>query len=298
MPTPVNLHWQYYVNYFRPPNKAYIDWLDTNGQNKKDKPSPFLELKKRNDVLIDKTTGVKGIHYSNAYELLRVGDAQTFALTTTYPGLLVGSGYRHETGSTDELKLGFSFDFTTGLPILPGSSVKGLLRSAFPGDPNNSLYGRADGFIRYLLTSPAVNTGTDFDESFVRRLERELFEGQVPTAVDSAVYRDLPMSARDVFYDGLIGTDEANRVYGGALFGNDFITPHRNRKNPRMSPFTNPTPIQFLKVMPNVPVTFQFALPNRPGQLLTPDQRLKLYRAIIEELGVGAKTRVGYGQLQ
>ena len=55
----------------------------------------------------------------------------TFELTTTYPGLLIGSGYNHEIGKMkDELKLGFFFDHTTGLPCIPGSSVKGVLRDA------------------------------------------------------------------------------------------------------------------------------------------------------------------------
>ena len=52
---------------------------------------------------------------------------QHFDLVTTYPGLLIGSGYSHEVHGKDGLKLGFYFDHTTGLPIIPGSSVKGVL---------------------------------------------------------------------------------------------------------------------------------------------------------------------------
>lgn len=293
MSTPVNLHWKFYVDYFNNPNRQ------TNS---------FDSLKEKNSVLMQ----ALATDYRSAFRVLSIPNAATFCLHTTYPGLLVGSGYRHETGSQDELKLGFSFDFTTGLPILPGSSVKGLLRSAFPGNPDltrNPMHERAKLFIRYLLLSikdslPEAEAATfDAEGIDIIRLEHELFEGQVFDK-DKNRYCDMPMGARDIFYDGLIGVngqpgvDEARRVYGGALFGNDFITPHRNRKNPKMSPFTNPVPIQFLKVMPNVPVTFQFALPDRPAQqLLTPGQRLKLYQAIISELGVGAKTRVGYGQL-
>ena len=38
----------------------------------------------------------------------------------------------HETNNQGELKLGFFFDHTSGLPMLPGSSVKGAIRGAFP----------------------------------------------------------------------------------------------------------------------------------------------------------------------
>lgn len=63
-----------------------------------------------------------------------------FKLTTTYPGLLVGLGYTHEAGDGQvkeeekdgaEIKLGFMLDYVTGLPIIPGSTIKGALSSAF-----------------------------------------------------------------------------------------------------------------------------------------------------------------------
>ena len=55
-----------------------------------------------------------------------------FDLETTYPGLLIGSGITHGSGLLGELKLGFFMDYTTGLPVVAGSSIKGVLRSAFP----------------------------------------------------------------------------------------------------------------------------------------------------------------------
>ena len=62
-----------------------------------------------------------------------------FALKTVYPGLLIGIGNTHETGrgvsgnedDGAEIKLGFTLDYVTGMPVIPGSSVKGVLRSAF-----------------------------------------------------------------------------------------------------------------------------------------------------------------------
>ena len=52
-----------------------------------------------------------------------------------YPGLLVGTGYIHTTGlSNDEIKMGFSFDYVSGLPYIPATSVKGTLKQAFSGE--------------------------------------------------------------------------------------------------------------------------------------------------------------------
>lgn len=69
-------------------------------------------------------------------------------LTTSYPGLITGIGVNHQTTlkwmmddkneeggkpvQIPEFKLGITFDHTTGLPIIPGSSIKGVLRSFFP----------------------------------------------------------------------------------------------------------------------------------------------------------------------
>lgn len=289
MPTPANLHWKYFVDYFDQENHEFPA-VYRKGKSKEIKEiTRFRSLKEKNDALmLTKPDWYK----KEVWDALQVGN-QRFSLTTTYPGLLIGSGYRHETNSKDELKLGFSFDYTTGLPILPGSSVKGLLRSTFPGDPDkNQLYQRAEAFIGYLLQTKLGLSVEQSNAVDIPALETKLFG---PTQGKERS-KDEPLWEADIFYDALIGIDELGAVYAGKFFGNDFITPHRNRANPRMSPFTEPTPIQFLKVMPNVPVTFQFDLRGTKAGL-DPKQRETLFRAIISELGIGAKTRVGYGQL-
>jgi len=46
--------------------------------------------------------------------------------------LLVGSGYNHPKLDGDEdYQLGFFFDHTTGMPLIPSSSIKGVIRSLF-----------------------------------------------------------------------------------------------------------------------------------------------------------------------
>ena len=59
---------------------------------------------------------------------------QSFTLKTEYPGLLIGAGYPHDAKLDEAIKCGFTFDYVTGIPYIPGSSLKGMLRSFFPGN--------------------------------------------------------------------------------------------------------------------------------------------------------------------
>src|SRR5690606_9438219 len=95
-------------------------------------------------------------------------------LYTTYPGLLIGSGYQHESGGENEFKIGFFFDYTTGLPQIPGSSVKGVLRSSFPGRDKANLQASKAAFITGLIEEVSQITP---DAQQVVDLEMEIFEG-------------------------------------------------------------------------------------------------------------------------
>ena len=84
----------------------------------------------------DKNYGkdIENFQFENIYEeLFKIDGAKTFELTTVYPGLLIGSGYNHPKlkDNNDDFQLGFFFDHTTGLPVISGSSIKGLLKSVF-----------------------------------------------------------------------------------------------------------------------------------------------------------------------
>ncbi|MDR2473050.1 MAG: type III-B CRISPR module RAMP protein Cmr6 [Tannerella sp.] len=70
------------------------------------------------------------------------------------------------------------------------------------------------------------------------------------------------------------------------MLGTDYITPHPD-------PLKNPKPIKFLKILPEVEVTFRFQLQNN---LITAAKKESLFRQILLDFGIGAKTNVGYGQ--
>lgn len=176
-------------------------------------------------------------------EIIKLGNS-SLKLKTTYPGLLLGSGYSHDTGLEGDFKLGFYFDYTTGLPIIPGSSIKGVLRSVF----------KHKDYIKELLGK---------EEVVIKELEQEIFD------------------YGDIFYDAEIETE------GKKIFGEDYLCPHDE------NPLKNPTPLKFLKVLPGITFKFQFELKSG---LITTEEKNELFRKILLDIGIGAKTNVGYGQ--
>lgn len=111
-----------------------------------------------------------------------------FQATTSYPGLLLGSGNTHELPDVKgQAILGFHFDYTTGLPVIPGSSVKGVLRSAF----------KHPEFITALLNDETMD---------IAELEKEIFDNA------------------DIFYDARIIKADAYEH----ILGDDYITPHND----------------------------------------------------------------------
>jgi len=259
-----------------------------------------------------------------------------FECTTTYPGLLIGTGYPHGSGVMGEFKIGFFFDYTTGLPVIPGSSVKGLLRSAFPetyfqkeksvkkkavktdnGEQKKKLEEEAENwgrlgtrrklFIETLLKEMKVETE---EVDFIKRLEMEIFEGIYGYDGKENPKR-FPLCQRDIFHDAIISASNTGRI-----FADDYITPHNKTKDDDGIPaaLKNPTPIQMLKVLPEVTFRFQFDLKkdfsisekSEEGEdsrktidrLLIPSERKNLFENIIHFLGIGAKTNVGYGQFE
>ncbi len=174
----------------------------------------------------------------------RMGEVKRISLFSAYPGLAMGLGYPHDAKIVGAVKLGFSFDYVSGVPYLPGSSLKGILRSCFRHQEMVSLFLPAGKFSLY-------------------ELEKDLFCGE------------------DVFLGAYPVAAE------GPLLGLDFITPHPSR-------FEEPNPLPFLVIRPNTKLEFCFILRD---SLLSASEKEALYKALLMETGVGAKTNVGYGKL-
>ena len=237
-----NLGWLFYKDYYT----AVEDWTDPKASEK--------AISKKVDDLIS-------IEISKQDPII-LGNTH-FKATTTYPGLLLGSGNAHELPSVEgQAILGFHFDYTSGLPVVQGSSIKGVLRSAF----------RHPEYIEELIGSDALAS-----PEHIKALEAEIFENG------------------DVFFDAQI-------ISSGKILGDDYITPHKNTKkkkfeNGELVPdeLCDPNPLRFIKVLPNVTFVFDFELND---EVLNREQKSKLFQDILRDLGLGAKTNVGYGKFK
>ena len=174
-----NLHKAYFKDYFKNLNFGY---LLNNGEE------PKTEIKRRNEGL----TASNLLHKLPKISL----ENQDFELEVVYPGLVTGIGINHEAKIEGEFKLGVHFDWTYGMPVVYGSSVKGVLKSYF-----KEFYNRNEN-------QPEVEDAI-----------KDIFEGE-----GKSIYN------RDVFFDAVIvESDKKKRI-----LCSDSITPHGNNplKNP------------------------------------------------------------------
>jgi CRISPR-associated protein Cmr6 len=216
-------------------------------------------------------------------------DISTINLRTVYPGLVTGIGNTHETGSKSEAKLGFSFDYSSGLPFIPGSSVKGILRSAFP---QWNKHRQTDAAIKEVKTSNiyALLHSKDFgDCSCTEAMKKEVTEMEEAIFESRVNGQFLSVYDRDIFYDAVITGASKFEPAKDKIIGMDFITPHGDDL------LLNPNVLPFIKVLPGVQFQFHFRL---HPHIITVEQKRSLFRAILLQQGAGAKTNVGYGQFE
>lgn len=254
----MNQQYLFYVKYY----DALVNKQKSGDQN----------IESLNNLIIDavyREDENKIIPFSiNGEENLPGRIVQCFTLNVCYPGLLAGLGYPHEAGTyspdkSREIKLGFSLDYVSGLPYIPGSTLKGVLRSAFRN---------YDSDIGHLL-----NVGTDV----IKLLENAIFE-----------------EGQDVFLDVFpVSGDKANK-----LLQLEYITSHK-ATDPIYDGLTNINPLRLLKIRPDVTMLARFLLQDTiviAGEEcfeLTSEVKRDLFAIILERYGFGAKTNTGYGHV-
>lgn len=227
-------------------------------------------------------------------------DNHCITLSTVYPGLLLGSGISHGSNREGEFKLGFFFDHTSGLPVIPGSSVKGVLRSVFPlGLIHAAKKAKAEDVSRLNKKAELV---TDYLKSLLKEITKEDWLAEDIGQFETWLFGNYEsgqgsgaISGRVIFHDAIPISTDMVRLNGESTnryLAPDFLTPHKEA-------LKNPIPIQFLKVLPGVVFKFQFVLYPynvEEKELLSAEQIRTLFEAILLQFGVGAKTNVGYGQ--
>jgi CRISPR-associated protein Cmr6 len=196
----------------------------------------------------------------------------------TYPAIATAP-FATGLGNEHPLENGFSFLSPYGLPYLPGSSVKGVIRKAaeelLSGDWDDDTQGWSADAIRALFGP-----------------------GEEDDARDSN-----PLQGALRFWD-VIPTPPAAIKNDKALLTVEIMTPHhsgyyQDGKTPNTS--ESPTPISFLAVAAEAHFTFHVECnPARINPELQANWRQLLEAAFTHAgkwLGFGAKTAVGYGRM-
>ena len=242
-----NLHQLYYMDYFKGLDFSYLA--------KKEKKAPNTVtgiIKHKNDELCK----------PNQLRIIPCPAVTTHHLRfeVLYPGLVTGVGIGHEAAIEGEFKLGMHFDWTYGMPIIYGSSIKGVLKTYF---------------VEFC----------DFEDKEKKAIIKEIFEGE-----GKSIYN------RDIFFDAVIVKPDRK----GRILCTDSITPHVK------GPLKNPIPITFMKIAPGCVMEFRFKLVDSEITLkdsekkiiLKAEKKLEIFKEILTTVGIGAKTNVGYGQLE
>lgn len=203
-------------------------------------------------------------------------------------------------GNEHPLENGFAFLNPYGLPYLPGSGVKGVLRKA----------------ARELASGEWGDTRGWSDERRYR-IERKGQPAIELSALDVLFGRETPSGDSDHVRGALSFWDALPEIPGDHL-AVDIMTPHQShyhqqRRDPKSGDSTSPhdsgqpNPISFLTLPPGTRFAFHVRCDLAHLQRLAPDlaegQRWQAlltaaFEHAFEWLGFGAKTAVGYGAMQ
>lgn len=218
-------------------------------------------------------------------KVLRAAEFGVVNMRVQAPGLLIGSGLAHGLpGSEEDVKTGLQFDYTSGLPVIPGSSVKGVIRSAFPTikedkEQSNEADAEKLNYIKSLIADIPEFSSLVIEDNDILELGNQMF------------------NHGDIFADALLvgyGTRTKQQVPVNQILAEDYITPHTG------GPLAQPIPIKIVKVAPGVTFAFCFKFNETKigAKVVSASMKKVLCAAILQDLGVGAKTNVGYGVLK
>ena len=249
-----NISKLFYRDYFQENKDPKVDYRFDFILSRNGKPSEAMikEIARRNKA-------IKEVELKLIPKVDVVKKEDCFTLKIAYPGLVTGIGLVHDSKKLEGgYKLGMHFDYTWGMPVVYGSSVKGVLREYFK---------------EFYELKEFKKEGIEANDLF-----EDIFNGG-----KKSIYH------RDIFFDAVI-----TNTYNGHLLEDDSITPHKD------GPLRNPLPITMLKIAPGCEIEFRFRLVDSvvDGKVFKKEDKLKLFENILKTVGVGAKTNVGYGQLE
>ena len=255
----------------------------------------YKEKKLRFEVIkIDKNNNQK-----NLEDLINI---DKIYFSVNYPGLLIGTGTTIEytpfnkEKKDNNFKTGLSFDYTTGLPYIPGSGIKGVIRDFFPQKIEDKNYSEKEKLkyqeqneAKMELINQILESNYSFEE--IEKIKESIFDGRDFREKENLEEEKfLPIFKRDKFIEGRILVQD-----GKQILDKDYITPHKKI-------LENPVPIQILKIVPETEIEILFQLNETKifksegnDIIITKEQKKNLFTEILSLTGLGAKTNVGYG---
>lgn len=210
--------------------------------------------------------------------------------------LLVGHG---NSSATD---VGLTVHHTWGVPVIPGSALKGLVAHYVdavygPDDPDRPPWEQPDDEQRYRARYQGVTWKSRRIHRGPGDIYRALF-GAPEAEMDGVMRQHDPGAGASrglvTFYDALY---VPGSVQGDQPYAIDVLTVHQKeyyRSSGSYGPndYDSPNPVAFLTVRPRA--QFLFALSGPPDWTELAE---RLLRDALARWGVGGKTNAGYGRL-
>ena len=209
----------------------------------------------------------KGLYvqaFADRREVLSVFAASKIA--RTYQPVVAGLG------NGNVLETGLTLNHTYGLPMLPGSSLKGITAHYC-----SEVLGKAD--TRYKAPSDGQAAG---------EIYAFLFGKSYPANEQEAGFM--------TFYDAWLVPDSVE-----GAFIDDVMTPHHSDyytgKQPEATDFDDPQPVRFLAVQGEFELWLSCEGTDEESRKQWTDLTFKMLGAALRECGIGSKTRSAYGRM-
>lgn len=259
--------------------------IGDGGKVPDDKKAGWLETLTKHTVSAEHTVSADYDKFFKCWEKsLKVSGATVWTLTLS-TRLLIGHG---NPSGTD---IGLTVHHTWGVPVIPGSALKGLLahyvETTYGPDPEDSVDSKRAKFAGVTWAgSRIVGKPGDYFEA--------LF-GSPPVAGGEADSASPGRQGRIIFHDALYVPENTQTPFSA-----DVLTVHQKPyydslgKDAFPSDYASPVPLPFLTVRPNT--KFLIALSDRTGSTGWTDLAREILADALIKWGVGGKTSLGYGR--
>lgn len=253
-----NIAWLYYRKYYH---------IGTS-QNEVE------HIEKQNEYLLSLNLGDYEAAIQQLNANLKRGANLDYSAATSGRGFLTGIGIQHEMNITGEFKMGMSFDHSSGLPFITGSSLKGAFKAVFDH--------------------------TDYLIAILEEEELELVGGNTPAALKALktfLFEEKPLKGRPCQFIGacLSPLDSINiaAYRDRKIFRRDVITPHGKTVTKK------PIPLPFMTINRKLYFHFYCLIDDQKSLVHFKggnEDLKKLFVACSKYEGFGAKKNYDFGR--